>query len=233
MREWIAVKGLAIAIDGPSGSGKGTVAKLLAEEVGLPVLDTGLLYRLTGAVALERGVSLEMENAAAVAELAGGLLDEISWTVAGICLNGENITDSLRSEQVGSAASTVAAMPQVREQLLGLQQALANKGCIMDGRDIGTVVLPDAPAKFFLTASVRERARRRWAQLKDKGGSSLDAVVAELKVRDQRDRERQHAPLKQASDAISIDSTTLRAEEVVDRMLGVLERRKLIQAEYP
>jgi len=231
LSEWTAVQGLTIAIDGPSGSGKGTVAKMLADEVGLPVLDTGLLYRLTGSVALEHDIPLD--NEAAITTAVDGLLHAVAWTVDGICLNGVNVTDALRSEHIGAAASNVAAMPAVREKLLGLQHQLAKNGCIMDGRDIGTVVLPDAPAKFFLTASVRERARRRWAQLKDKGGSSLDAVVAELKVRDQRDRERQHAPLKQANDAISIDSTTLRAEEVVDRMLGVLERRKLIQAKYP
>jgi len=226
--EWTAVQGLTIAIDGPSGSGKGTVAKMLAEEIGLPVLDTGLLYRLSGSVALDRGVALD--NEAAVAGVVDSLLDTIVWTVDGISLNSVNITDSLRSESVGEAASKVAAMPKVREKLLGLQRRLAENGCIMDGRDIGTVVLPDAPAKFFLTASVRERARRRWAQLKERGGSSLEDVVAELKMRDQRDRERQHAPLKQAADAITIDSTTMRIDDVVDRMLGVLERRGMIQA---
>ncbi len=226
MADWAATEGLTIAIDGPSGSGKGTVAKMLADEVGLPVLDTGLLYRLTGSVALKRGVSLQSESD--VAALVDCLLDEINWTVDGIFLAGENVTAGLRSEQVGAAASQVAAMPSVREKLLGLQHKLAEKGCIMDGRDIGTVVLPGAPAKFFLTASVRERARRRWVQLKDDSDSSLEGVLEELKVRDQRDAERQHAPLKQADDAITIDSTTLRVDEVVDRMLGVLERRKLI-----
>jgi len=226
--EWRAIKGLTIAIDGPSGSGKGTVAKMLAEEIGLPVLDTGLLYRLCGFTAMERGVALDDE--AAVAGVVDALLDGIVWTVDGVSLDGVNVTDSLRSEAVGAAASKVAAMPSVRQKLLGLQQQLSAQGCIMDGRDIGTVVLPDAPAKFFLAASVRERARRRWAQLKHQSDSSLDEVIEELKMRDQRDLERQHAPLKQASDAITIDSTTLRVEEVVDRMLGVLERRALIQA---
>ena len=226
MSDWIAIEGLTIAIDGPSGSGKGTVAKMLADEVGLPVLDTGLLYRLTGSVALQRGISLQSE--ADVAVMVDGLLDHISWTVDGIFLDGENVTASLRSEQVGALASQVAAMLPVREKLLGLQHLLAEKGCIMDGRDIGTVVLPDAPAKFFLTASVRERARRRWAQLKDDHDSTLDDVLNELKMRDQRDAERQHAPLKQADDAIAVDSTTMRVDEVIDRMLGVLERRKLI-----
>jgi len=226
MVDWAAIEGLTIAIDGPSGSGKGTVAKMLADEVGLPVLDTGLLYRLTGSVALQRDVSLQSESD--VAALVDGLLGEINWTVDGIFLAGENVTAGLRTEQVGAAASQVAAMRSVREKLLGLQHLLAEKGCIMDGRDIGTVVLPDAPAKFFLTASVRERARRRWAQLKDDSDSSLESVLDELKMRDQRDAERQHAPLKQADDAISVDSTTLRVDEVVDRMLGVLERRKLV-----
>jgi len=231
MSEWTATAGLAIAIDGPSGSGKGTVAKMLAEEIGLPVLDTGLLYRLTGKTALDCATPLDNETT--IAAIVDDILQSIEWTLAGISINGVNVTDSLRSEAVGAAASKVAAMPVVREKLLGLQHQLAANGCIMDGRDIGTVVLPDAPAKFFLTASVRERARRRWTQLKDESGSNLNDVIQELKMRDQRDRERQHAPLKQASDAIIIDSTTLRVEEVVDRMLGVLERRKLIQATKP
>ncbi len=231
MSDWNAVKGLTVAIDGPSGSGKGTVASMLAEEIGLPVLDTGLLYRLTGSVTLQRNIPLSDEDA--VTAVVDSMLGDIEWTVDGICMSGVNVTGTLRSEAVGAAASQVAAMAKVREKLLGLQHALSANGCIMDGRDIGTVVLPDAPAKFFLTASVRERARRRWTQLKDESDSSLDAVIAELKMRDQRDRERQHAPLQQARDAIIIDSTTLRVEEVVDRMLGVLERRKLIQATQP
>jgi len=226
MGAWIAVEGLMIAIDGPSGSGKGTVAKMLADEVGLPVLDTGLLYRLIGSLALQRNVPLQDE--AALAILVDGLLDDMNWTVQGIVIGGENITASLRSEQVGAAASQVAAIPLVREKLLVLQQSIAKTGCIMDGRDIGTVVLPNAPAKFFLTASVRERARRRWAQLKGVDDCSLESVLDELKTRDQRDAERQHAPLHQALDAIAIDSTTMRADDVVDRMLAVLERRELI-----
>ncbi|MDQ6982646.1 MAG: (d)CMP kinase [Mariprofundus sp.] len=227
MSEWHAIEGLTIAIDGPSGSGKGTVAKMLAEETGLPVLDTGLLYRLIGSMAREQRIPLESEST--LAEFVGDLLGLIEWTVDGIYFNGKNITNTLRSEQAGEAASKVATMSLVRKKLIGLQRQLARNGCIMDGRDIGTVVLPNAPAKFFLTASVRERARRRWSQLKNESGSNLGEVVAELKMRDQRDTERQHAPLKQAADAIVIDSTTMRADEVVDRMLGVLERRKLIK----
>ncbi len=226
--EWCAADGLMVAIDGPSGSGKGTVAAMLADEIGLPVLDTGLLYRLIGSLALKAQLSCDDESE--LVALIGQYLDRISWSADGIALDGENVTTQLRSEQVGDAASKVAAIAGVRQGLLTLQRKLAAHGCIMDGRDIGTVVLPDAQAKFFLTASVRERARRRWSQLKYDGGSSLDEVVDELKKRDLRDRERQHAPLKQAGDAITIDSTTLRVDEVVDRMLGVLERRSLIVA---
>jgi cytidylate kinase len=229
MREWQARPGLQIAIDGPSGSGKGTIATMLAAEIGLPVLDTGLLYRLIGAVAIDRDI--DQEDGDALAGLAGGMLESVAWTEAGVSFEDEDWTDRLRSEETGAAASTVAAQPKVRQQLLGLQRKLAESGCIMDGRDIGTVVLADAPAKFFLTATARERARRRWMQLNDQdSANSLEQVLAELKKRDQRDRERQHAPLRQAEDAIVVDSTTLRVDEVVDRMLGVLERRGLIQA---
>ncbi|ATX81445.1 cytidylate kinase [Mariprofundus ferrinatatus] len=226
MSRWKPVDGLQVAIDGPSGSGKGTAAKMLAKEIGLPVLDTGLLYRLIGGLAIERAIALD-ESESLVA-LANEMLESVAWTVDGITFDGENWTDRLRSEAVGNAASKVASQPEVRECLLGLQRKIAESGCVMDGRDIGTVVLPGAQAKFFLTASVRERARRRWIQLKEQGGSSLEAVVEELKMRDQRDQERQHAPLLQAEDAIAIDSTTMRVDDVVDRMTGVLERRGLI-----
>jgi cytidylate kinase len=229
MREWQATPGLQVAIDGPSGSGKGTVASMLAAEIGLPVLDSGLLYRLIGAVAIERDI--DPEDGDALAKLVGGMLESVTWTETGVSFEGENWTDRLRSEEAGASASKVAVQPKVRERLLGLQRKLAQSGCIMDGRDIGTIVLVDAPAKFFLTATVRERARRRWMQLngQDSDGG-LEQVLAELKKRDQRDRERQHAPLCQAEDAIVVDSTTLRVDEVVDRVLGVLERRGLIQA---
>ena len=231
MSDWQAVSGLNVAIDGPSGSGKGTVARMLAEEIGLPVLDSGLLYRLVAAVAVERDV--DPDDGEALARMVVGMLDQIEWRQDGVYFEGEDWSPRLRSEAAGAAASKVASQPAVREQLLGLQRRLAEAGCVMDGRDIGTVVLAEAEAKFFLTASVRERARRRWAQLKDGDeANGLEQTLIDLKKRDQRDRERQHAPLRQAADAIVIDSTTLRPDEVVERMLGVLERRGLIhQAE--
>ncbi len=227
MRDWQAVKGLQVAIDGPSGSGKGTVAADLASEIGLPVLDSGLLYRFVAAMALARDVDLN--HADQLAALSIDLVPQMDWRPDGIWFEGENYDEQVRGEEVGAGASKVAACGQVRANLLDVQRQRAASGCIMDGRDIGSVVLPDAQAKFFLTASLRERARRRWAQYKDKHtDTDLEQVLMELKMRDQRDAERQHAPLRQAEDAIAIDSTTLRADEVVDRMLGVLERRKLI-----
>jgi CMP/dCMP kinase len=228
MSHWRAEAGLTVAIDGPSGSGKGTVAAMLAAEIGMPVLDTGLLYRFVGMVALQQDISLEDE--AAMADLAAGLVDDIDWQDDGIHYAGENWAPRLRGEDAGAAASRVAASQRVRECLLAVQRQAAARGCIMDGRDIGTVVLPDAQAKFYLTASVRERGRRRWAQLQgDKLDVSFDQIVEDLRHRDHRDMERTHSPLKPAADAISIDSTTMRADEVVDRMLAVLERRGLIR----
>ncbi|RMH62082.1 MAG: (d)CMP kinase [Zetaproteobacteria bacterium] len=226
---WCAKQGLRIAIDGPSGSGKGTVARLLAEKLDLPVLDTGLLYRLVGFLALRKGVALDDE--AAVARLVAEVIPTVQWDQRGISHQGRWLDQELRGEHVGTAASKVAAMPEVRRQLLALQQRLAAHGCIMDGRDIGTVVLPDAEAKFFLTATQRERARRRWSQLQGLGREvDLDEVHAEIKMRDQRDASRKYAPLKPAADAIVIDSTTLRIDQVVDRMLAILHRRGLIEA---
>ncbi len=228
MSRWRARQGLQVAIDGPSGSGKGTAARLLAREIGLPVLDTGLLYRFVGGMAARRGVDLANEDA--LAEFAAGLLPAMDWREDGIRFEGERQDDWMRGEDVARAASKAAACERVRAMLLQAQREAAAKGCVMDGRDIGTVVLPDAPAKFFLTASQRERARRRWAQLREQGRpAELEEILADLKMRDARDSGRQHAPLRQARDAIVIDSTTMRIDEVVDRMLTVLARRGLIE----
>jgi len=220
---------LQIAVDGPAGSGKGTVAALLGATLNLPVLDTGLLYRFVAWSAAQAAVDISNENA--LLQCMSGALKNMSWHADGIFFDGKDCTSRLRGEDVGVAASQVATMPQVREQLLQLQQTLAKQGCVMDGRDIGTVVLPEAQAKFFLTASLRERARRRWLQL---GGQAerkqdLAEVMKDMAARDQCDKARDYAPLKQAEDAIVIDSTTLRQDEVVDRILHVLARRGLIE----
>jgi len=227
MSSWQAVQGLCIAIDGPSGSGKGTIAHLLGQELLLPVLDTGLLYRYLGWRTEVMGVSLD--DADAVLNVIPQAIQAMDWRVEGIYFEQKDCTSLLRSEDAGSRASKVAAMSKVRSALLDVQREVAQRGCVMDGRDIGTVVLPDAQAKFFLTASQRERARRRWSQLKANGKpADLELIAVELKKRDERDMERDCAPLVKAVDAIHIDSTTMRMDDVVDRILNVLERRKLM-----
>jgi len=224
---WQPVPNLQIAVDGPAGSGKGTVAARVAFELGLPVLDSGLLYRFTACLATEMAVDPgDTDGMVAMLDAAE---PEMDWQQAGLFFRGEDWTDRLRDEAVGNLASQVAAQISVRQKLLHIQQHLAANGCVMDGRDIGTIVLPDSPAKFFITASVQIRARRRWLQLQGTGAEdSFAAVIADLKARDQRDMEREYAPLKQAQDAVHIDTTTMRVDEVVDRMLAILERRGLI-----
>jgi len=231
MSRWSVNPSLQIAIDGPSGSGKGTIAALVGEELALPVLDTGLLYRYIGWRAEEESVSLDDENA--VLSMLNGAITSMVWKADGIFFKEADVekdcTSQLRDENAGARASKVAAMPQVRAALLDVQRDIAKLGCVMDGRDIGTVVLPDAQAKFYLTASQRERARRRWSQLKAKGeDADLERIAAELRERDARDTDRDCAPLEKAMDAIHIDSTTMTMDDVVDRILNVLERRKLI-----
>jgi len=216
-------------MDGPSGSGKGTVAKRVGEELALPVLDTGLLYRFSGWQAVEAGADLADE--AAVLQVLHEVLPKMQWRAEGMFFAGNDCTSLLRGEDIGGLASQVAHYSKVRALLLDAQRDIALSGCVMDGRDIGTVVLPDAQAKFFLTASQRERARRRWSQLhvKDKE-LSIEQVADELMARDARDAGRDCAPLERAKGAIQIDSTTMRVDEVVDRVLAVLERRGLIGA---
>jgi len=225
---WQPIEGLQIAIDGPSGSGKGTVAATLGSELGLPVLDTGLLYRFTAWQAQQADIDMDDETAV-LQQLERSLMD-MQWSAEGMPFSGKDCTSQLRGEGVGGLASIVAASANIRTKLLKVQRHLAQQGCVMDGRDIGSVVLPHAQGKFFLTASVRERARRRWAQLRiAEPELSVEHIAQDLLARDQRDAERECAPLSQADGAIKIDSTIMRADEVVDRMLSVLERKELIQ----
>jgi len=226
---WKPIEGLQIAMDGPSGSGKGTVAKCVGAELGLPVLDTGLLYRFAGWQAVEVGADLADE--ATVLDVLDGVLPKMQWRAEGIFFESNDCTSLLRGEDVGGLASQVAHFSRVRALLLDVQRDIALSGCVMDGRDIGTVVLPNAQAKFFLTASQRERARRRWAQLHVQDHElSMEQVADELMARDERDAGRDCAPLERAKGAIQIDSTTMRVDEVVDRILAVLQRRDLIGA---
>ncbi|MCY1270377.1 Cytidylate kinase [compost metagenome] len=211
-----------IAIDGPSGSGKGTVAGRLAKRLGWHLLDSGALYRLLAFAARNHGVDLTNEEALKV--LAAHLDVQFNAKADGgqsIVLEGEDVTDVIRSEQVGAGASQVAALPAVREALLQRQRAfLEAPGLVADGRDMGTVVFPQAQLKIFLTASAEERARRRYLQLKGKGmEADQAALLTEIQERDERDSQRSVAPLKPAADAIILDSTSLSIDEVQDKIL--------------
>ncbi|MCY1529412.1 Cytidylate kinase [compost metagenome] len=220
-----------IAIDGPSGSGKGTVAGLLAKKLGWSLLDSGALYRLLAFAARNHGVDLTNEEAMKV--LAAHL--DVQFVAGGdgksqrIILEGEEVTDAIRNEQIGAGASQVAALPAVREALLQRQRAFQEMpGLVADGRDMGTVVFPDAPLKIFLTASAEERARRRYLQLKAKGDDvNLASLLDEIRARDERDTQRAVAPLIPAVDAIQLDSTELSIEQVMERILSEIANRDL------
>lgn len=217
-----------IAIDGPSGTGKGTVARLLAAELGWHMLDSGALYRLLALAATDRGVSLQDENA--LAQLAPELDIRFGADEQGgeaILLDGVNVTDRVRSEQTGGLASQIAAFPQVREALVQRQRDFrAAPGLVADGRDMGTVIFPDAAVKIFLTASVEARALRRHKQLNGKeNDASLTALFREISARDERDANRKTAPLRPADDAVVIDTTELDVPGVMERVLEVIRER--------
>lgn len=206
-----------IAIDGPSASGKGTIAERVAAALGFHVLDSGALYRLTALHAMRQGVDLSDERA--VAALASALPAE--FRAGETWLNGENATEAIRAEAVGEGASKVAALPKVREALLERQRAYAQApGLVADGRDMGTVVFPHAQVKVFLTASPEARAERRYKQLIEKGNpANLAALVSDMRARDERDTQRAVAPLKPAHDAALLDSTSLNIDQVVTAVL--------------
>jgi cytidylate kinase len=220
-----------ITIDGPSGSGKGTIAGLLATRLGWNLLDSGALYRLLALSARNHGVALTNEEG--LKALAAHLDVQFVAGAPGqeqlIILEGEEVTQAIRNEQVGSGASQVAALPAVRDALLQRQRAfLEAPGLVADGRDMGTVVFPEAPLKIFLTASVEERAQRRYLQLKEKGDAvNLASLLDEIRARDERDTQRAVAPLKPAHDAILLDSTKLSIEQVLERILGEVAAREL------
>jgi len=220
-----------ICIDGPGGSGKGTIAGLLAERLRWHLLDSGALYRLLALAAQQRGVDLTDE--AALAELASRLnvrfIPATKEQSADILLDGESASRAIRTEAMGAAASIVAALPAVRAALLQRQRDFRQPpGLVADGRDMGTVVFPDSPLKIFLTASAEERARRRYQQLKQAGvAATLSGLLDEIKQRDKRDSERATAPLKPAVDAIQLDSTALSIKQVLEHILKLVASRNL------
>ena len=211
-----------IAIDGPSGSGKGTVCRILAERLGWHLLDSGALYRLTALAGAARG--LEPADEPGHAAVAARLDARFEVNEAGgerVLLDGRDVTRELRAEVTGNMASVVAVMPAVRAALLERQRAYAvAPGLVADGRDMGTVVFPSAGLKVFLTASAGERARRRYNQLKEKGlAANLAGLSQEILERDRRDSARSVAPLRPAADAVVIDSTGITVDDVVSRIL--------------
>lgn len=219
-----------ITVDGPGGSGKGTIAALLSRRLGWNLLDSGALYRLLAFAARNHGVDLTNEES--LKALAAYL--DVQFQAGHehgqrIVLEGEDVTDFIRTEDIGAGASQVAILPAVREALLQRQKAFREApGLIADGRDMGTVVFPDAELKIFLTASAGERARRRYLQLKKKGESvTLPGLLEEIRERDERDTQRTVAPLKPADDAIVLDSTNLSIEQVLDHILALAAERDL------
>jgi len=216
-----------ITIDGPSGSGKGTISRMLARELGFHFLDSGALYRLLAFAAERRGVALDDESA--LAALSGKLDIRFPADVEGdrVLLDGEDVGDAIRTEAAGSGASRVAALPAVREALLDRQRRFRlNPGLVADGRDMGTVVFPDADAKIFLTASAEERARRRYKQLKEKGIYVVfEGVLADIQVRDERDASRSVAPLRPAQDADLVDTSELDISATIERLRDLLKNR--------
>ncbi len=217
-----------LTIDGPSGSGKGTVSRAAAKALGWGLLDSGALYRLVALAAHRHGIALH--DAAALKQLALGFDIRFGFGPQGeemVWLSGSDVTHDIRTEAAGNDASKVAALPEVRAALLDRQRRFAvPPGLVADGRDMGTVVFPDAQVKIFLTASAEERARRRHNQLKEKGvAANLAALSLEIAERDKRDTTRSASPLVASDDAVWLDTTGLSVETVVERVLDVARRR--------
>ena len=212
-----------IAIDGPAGAGKSTIAKRIARRRNVIYVDTGAMYRAMALYLIHSQVDPDDTDAIADACRYADISIEYRDGEQVVLLNGENVNAYLRTEEVGNMASVSSAVPQVREKLVELQQALAAKAdVVMDGRDIGTVVLPDADVKVYLTASSRTRAQRRFLELSEKGITcDLDEIEKDIIDRDYRDMHREHSPLRQAEDAVLVDSSDMTIDEVVERIISL------------
>ena len=218
----------SIAVDGPAGAGKSTLAKALARALGFLYVDTGAIYRTVGLAALERGV--DPADGVAVSELLPGLSITMGYGEDGLqhmFLDGADVTEAIRHNEVSAAASKAAAIPSVRDFLLEMQRRAAEEhDVIMDGRDIGTVVLPGADVKIFLTAAPEARARRRLLELEQRGETAdFDTILRDIKERDYQDEHRPIAPLKQAADAVLLDTTRLNLDQSLDRLLSLVKEK--------
>lgn len=217
-----------IAIDGPAGAGKSTIAKLAAKELSYIYVDTGAMYRVMALYFLREGIASEDEEAISAA------CEQITVTLSNengeqqVFLNGENVNGLIRTEEVGKITSAVSVYPKVREKLTQLQRKLAHTtDLIMDGRDIGTCVLPEAQVKVYLTASVETRGKRRFLELQEKGEDcTLEKICEDIRLRDEQDMNRKISPLKQAEDAVLIDSSSMTIEEVVKQILELVHQKK-------
>ncbi len=221
-------RNISVAVDGPSGSGKSTLSRAAAKELSLVYVDTGAIYRTTALHILRRGA--DPGDAAAVAALLPEVGITLSYDAAGIqrmCLNGEDVTELIRTQEVSMAASTVSAYPAVRAFLLEMQRELARRhSVIMDGRDIGTVVLPEADVKIFLTAGSEIRARRRWLELQERGTPrDWEQLLQETRERDEKDANRAESPLRPAADSVLLDTSELDFAQSLGRIIEIIRER--------
>ena len=212
-----------IAIDGPAGAGKSTMAKALAERLSIDYIDTGAMYRAVALKLLKTGV--DYEDGDALEKLLKGT--DVDYCGGRVYLNGEDVSSVIRTPEVSDMASKSSAVPAVRDKLGELQMAIAKKrSVIMDGRDIGTVIIPDAEFKFYLNASSRIRAYRRVCEMREKGvDCDLDSVEQEIKERDYRDSHRDYHPLRKADDAVEIDTSDMKISEVVEKMMEIINEK--------
>lgn len=220
--------GFSIAIDGPAGAGKSTIAREVAKQLGYIYVDTGAMYRAMALYLLKKDIRGDNKDAVSQACQNADVTIEYVNGEQQVILNGENVTSSLRTEEVGEMASASSANKDVRLKLVELQRTLAGKAdVVMDGRDIGTYVLPLADIKIFLTASTSIRAERRFLELTEKGmDCNLEAIKSSIAERDERDTKREFAPLKQAEDAILLDTSFMTIEEVIHNIIGIIESKQ-------